>query len=89
MALGATRRAIMLMVVARASGFTAIGVALGIGLSLATSRALSTLLFGVQSFDVATIATVALIVLGTGAAAAYIPARRASMLDPLSVIRGE
>jgi len=89
MALGATRRTIMLMVVARASGFTAIGVAAGIALSLATSRALSSLLFGVGSFDLATIATVALVVLVTGAAAAYLPARRASTLDPLSVIRGE
>ena len=51
MALGATRRTIMLMVVARASGLTAIGVAIGTGLSLATSRALSTMLFGVGSFD--------------------------------------
>ena len=89
MALGATRRTIMLMVVARASGFTAIGVAAGIALSLATSRALSSLLFGVGSFDLATIATVALVVLVTGAAAAYLPARRASTLDPLTVIRGE
>jgi ABC-type antimicrobial peptide transport system permease subunit len=47
------------------------------------------LLFGVGSFDLATIATVALVVLVTGAAAAYLPARRASTLDPLSVIRGE
>jgi predicted permease len=89
MALGATRRTIMLMVVARASGFTAIGVAAGIALSLATSRALSSLLFGVGSFDLATIATVSAVVLVTGAAAAYLPARRASTLDPLSVIRGE
>ena len=89
MALGATRRTIMVMVVARASGLTAVGVALGTGLSLATSRALSTLLFGVRSFDVTTIAAVSLIVLGTGAAAAYIPARRASTLDPLAVIRGD
>jgi ABC-type antimicrobial peptide transport system permease subunit len=89
MALGATRRTIMLMVVARASGLTAIGVAIGAGLSLATSRALSTMLFGVGSFDLSTIAMVSLTVLATGAAAAYIPARRASMLDPLSVIRGE
>ena len=55
----------------------------GTALSLATGRALSTLLFGVEPFDAATIATVSLIVLGTGAAAAYIPARRAASLDPL------
>ena len=54
-----------------------------------TSRLLVTLLFDVQPFDVATLVTSALLVLATGAAAAYIPARRAARLDPLAVIRGE
>jgi putative ABC transport system permease protein len=89
MALGATRRDIRLMVVGRASGLTAIGVVLGIGLSVVTSRMLSTLLFDVEPFDPATIATVSLLVLATGAGAAYIPARRAARLDPLIAIRGE
>ena len=89
MALGATRSGIRLMVVARASGITAIGVAIGIALSVFTGRMLSTLLFDVQPFDVPTIAATSLIVLATGAAAAYIPARRASSVDPLTVIRGE
>ena len=87
MALGAPRARIVLMVMARAGAFTAIGVVLGIALSLATARALSTLLFSVEPFDVPTIGTVALVVLGTGIAAACIPARRASSLDPLAVIR--
>jgi len=77
------------MVVGRASGFTAIGVVLGIGLSVVTSRMLSTLLFEVKPFDPATIAIVSLLVLATGVAAAYIPARRASAVDPLAVIRGD
>jgi putative ABC transport system permease protein len=89
MALGATRRAIRWMVVARAGSFTAIGIAIGIGLSVATSRLLSTLLFDVQPFDAATLATASLVVMTTGAAAAYIPARRASSVDPLMVMRGE
>jgi putative ABC transport system permease protein len=89
MALGATRRDIRLMVVGRASGLTAIGVVLGIGLSVVTSRMLSTLLFDVEPFDPATIATVSLLVLATGAGAAYIPARRAARLDPLIAIRGD
>lgn len=81
MALGASRRAIRWMVVARASGFTAIGVVIGIGLSIATSRLLATLLFDVQALDIGAIAAASLIVLATGAAAAYIPARRASSVD--------
>jgi putative ABC transport system permease protein len=89
MALGATRRGIRLMIVARATGFTAIGVLAGAALSLVTSRALSTLLFDVQPFDPSTLVAVSALVLFTGAAAAYVPARRASTLDPLTVIRGE
>jgi putative ABC transport system permease protein len=89
MALGATGGGIRFMVVRRALAFTAIGVATGIAMSAAMGRMLSTLLFDVRPFDPSTIATAALVVLAAGAAAAYIPARRASRLDPLSVIRGE
>ncbi len=77
------------MVVARAVGFTAIGVVAGAALSLITNRMLSTLLFDVRPFDLTTTIAVAVLVLLTGAAAAYIPARRASTLDPLTVIRAE
>jgi predicted permease len=89
MALGATRRGIRSMVVGRALALTVVGVALGLALSAATSRMLVTLLFEVKPFDASTIALVALLVMATGAAAAYVPARRASSLDPLTVIRGE
>jgi putative ABC transport system permease protein len=89
MALGATRRRIRSMVVGRAGALTAIGIALGVMLSIATTRALSTMLYGVQPFDIGTMAIASAIVLTTGAAAAYIPARRASSVDPLSVIRGD
>jgi putative ABC transport system permease protein len=89
MALGATGRGIRTMVVARASALTAVGVVLGTGLSLVTSRLLSSLLFEVRPFDAGTITTAAVVVLTASAAAAYVPARRASTVDPLSVIRGE
>jgi len=87
MALGASRARIVAMVVARAGALTALGVVAGTALSLATSRTLSTLLFGVEPFDAPTIGAVALLVFATGVAAACIPARRASSLDPLDVIR--
>jgi putative ABC transport system permease protein len=89
MALGASRRGIRRLVVARAAGLTLIGVGAGAGLSLATNRMLSTLLFEVHPFDVSTLISVAALVLLTGSLAAYIPARRASTLDPLTVIRGD
>jgi ABC-type antimicrobial peptide transport system permease subunit len=89
MALGATRRRIRLMVVGRAGALTALGIAIGAALSLATTRTLSALLYGVSPFDLGTMAIASAIVLITGAAAAYIPAHRASRVDPLGVIRGE
>ena len=89
MALGAPRRGIMRMVVGRALGLTALGVAFGAGLCMALGRTLSTFLYAVEPSDPSTMATVSLLVLGTGAVAAYVPARRAARLDPLTVIRSE
>jgi len=89
MALGATRRGIRAMVLGHALALTAAGAAAGLALSAATGHLLETLLFDVRPLDAATIAVVAALVLATGAAAAYVPARRASSLDPLTVIRGD
>ncbi len=89
MALGADARSVGMMVVGRASVLTAAGIALGLALSIATSRLLTTLLFNVQPFDPPTVVGVATLVSGVAMAAAYIPARRAARLDPLTVIRGE
>jgi putative ABC transport system permease protein len=89
MALGATRRHIAVAVLGRAAGLTALGIALGAALSAATSRMLSALLFEVHPFDLPLLSTVAVIVAAVGAAAAYLPARRAALVDPLTVIRGD
>jgi putative ABC transport system permease protein len=89
MALGAPRRGIIRMVVGRALGLTAIGVAIGLGLCVALGRTLSTFLYAVEPSDPGTMITISLLVLGTGAIAAYVPARRAARLDPLTVIRSE
>ena len=89
MALGASRRTIARMVVGRAVGLTGIGVAIGLVLCALAGRGLSTFLFAVEPFDPATLVVVSLLVLGTGALAAYVPARRAARLDPLTVIRSE
>jgi ABC-type antimicrobial peptide transport system permease subunit len=89
MALGAPRRGIMRMVVGRALALTALGVAIGAGLCIALGRTLSTFLYAVEPSDPSTMATVSLVVLSTGAVAAYVPARRAARLDPLTVIRSE
>jgi ABC-type antimicrobial peptide transport system permease subunit len=89
MALGADARSVAMMVVGRAGVLTAAGIGIGLALSLATSRMLATLLFNVQPFDPPTVVSVAALVAGVATAAAYIPARRAARLDPLTVIRGE
>jgi putative ABC transport system permease protein len=89
MALGATRADITRLIVSRALGLAAIGIAIGLGLCAAVGRALSTFLFAVEPFNPATLFAVSLLVLVTGAVAAAVPARRAARLDPLTVIRNE
>jgi putative ABC transport system permease protein len=87
MALGATPSTIAAMVVARSGRLTVIGVAIGIVLAAAAARVLASLLYGVSPTDPVTFLAVAVFVGLLGMAAAYLPARRASRLDPLEVIR--
>jgi putative ABC transport system permease protein len=87
MALGATRREIRRMVLRHAVGLATGGVALGIVLALLGTRLLSTLLFGVTPTDPGTFALVTIIVLGTAAGAAWLPARRATAVNPVEALR--
>jgi predicted lysophospholipase L1 biosynthesis ABC-type transport system permease subunit len=89
MALGASSGSVMRMVVARGLSLTGVGLALGLALAWALTRTLQNLLFGVAAGDPATFITV-VAVLGTIAlAACYLPARRASRLDPIAVLRAD
>ncbi len=89
MSLGADRRSIIALVLRESLILLAIGLTLGIGLALAASRAASSLLFGLKPHDATTfiIATVTLAAIAL--AASYIPALRASKLDPLNALRHE
>jgi putative ABC transport system permease protein len=87
MALGASRGAIAGMVVGKSVALTVAGVGIGIGLAMATTRLLATLLFEVSPLDPLTFAAVSAFVTILGIVAAYIPARRASRMDPVQVIR--
>jgi predicted permease len=89
LALGAARRDVLAMVVRDASTLVAVGLAAGVGLSLAATRAAATLLFGVRPWDPATLAAAAagLAVIAVGASA--LPAWRASRLDPNLALREE
>jgi putative ABC transport system permease protein len=89
MALGASRGNILTMVLRQGFALTLIGLVLGLGGALVVARSLSSLLFGVRPNDPVSFATVSLLLLGVGLVASYVPARRATRLDPLVALRYE
>jgi predicted permease len=89
MALGAQRAEVLWATLLRALVWTAAGIALGIPLAVTASRAAESLLFGLSPFDMVTLSAAVVLMLALGALAAYIPARRASRVDPLVALRYE
>ncbi|MDX6613985.1 MAG: hypothetical protein QOD75_3171, partial [Blastocatellia bacterium] len=89
MALGAQLRDVLALVLKRGVTLAAIGVAVGVVGALALTRLLSSLLFGVEPVDVVTFATVSLTLIAVAILACYIPARRATKVDPLTALRYE
>jgi putative ABC transport system permease protein len=67
----------------------AIGAVVGVALTLAGSKAASALLFGVKARDPVTIALAVALLAAIGLAASFVPARRASRLDPMVALRNE
>lgn len=89
MALGAHRSSVHRMVLADASRLAAIGIAGGLACSLAATRLLRGLLFGVRAWDLSTMMAV-VIVLGIAALlASYVPAHRAASVNPVDALRTE
>jgi predicted permease len=88
-ALGASSRNIVAMVVRDATWLAVAGVAAGIAGALAAGRSLTTLLFGVKPYDPPTLAAVAALLLFIALVAALIPARRASQVDAVTSLRNE
>jgi putative ABC transport system permease protein len=89
MALGADRGRILRDVVGSGLRLVAAGVALGLAGSLGLSRLVSSFLYGVASTDGITYVAAALLLVGTGLLASWIPARRAAGVDPMVALRQE
>ena len=87
LALGAAPGAVVSWVLARVSLLVGIGIAAGVAISLWASTLVSGLIYGLQPRDPATLISAALVLSAVGALAAWLPARRASRIDPIAVLR--
>jgi ABC-type antimicrobial peptide transport system permease subunit len=87
MALGAAPAGVIRLVLSRVSLLVAIGVAVGAGLSLWASTFVATLLYGLEPRDPVTLAGSAAVLAAVGALAGWLPAHRASRIDPAEVLR--
>jgi len=89
MALGAEKRDVLGLVIRMGAGLVGAGIVLGVIASLAVARVIATQLWGVSAYDPITLTSVSALLLITGIVACWIPARRASRVDPLIALRYE
>jgi ABC-type antimicrobial peptide transport system permease subunit len=89
MALGATSAAVRRMVVRQGAKVVLVGAIVGVAVALASTRLLGTLLYDVETGDPAVFATMSLMLIGVGMLASYLPARRASNVDPIESLRSD
>jgi len=89
MALGAETRDVIKLIVKHGMGLTLIGAVIGLMLAVALTRLLTSLLYGVTATDPATFAGVVLFVIVVAVLACYLPARRATKVDPMRALRCE
>ena len=89
MALGATPGSVQRMVVTQGARVVLAGAVIGIVAAVLSTRALSTLLFGVTAVEPVTFLAMSLTLIGVGMLASFLPARRASRVNPIESMRGD
>lgn len=89
MALGAEQQRVLRMVLREVATLIGVGLALGVTAALATTRFVASFLYGIESTDPATLFLAAAVLALVAAIAGYLPARRASRLDPMAALREE
>jgi ABC-type antimicrobial peptide transport system permease subunit len=87
LALGAKRADVIRMVLGQGAQLVVSGVTLGLGVALLATRLLGSLLFGVQPTDALTFGAVTIVVMAVALLAAWLPARRATAIDPAITLR--
>jgi len=89
MALGATRESVVEMILGQALRTVLVGLALGLGATLALARTIAGLLYNVSPRNPAILAVVSAILVSVAILASYLPARRATSIDPVKALRTE
>ena len=89
MALGASRGQVLSMLFRQGFAVVAAGVTIGIAITAAGAKPLSGFLVGVSGFDILTMVAVSVLLSGTAALAIWLPARRASLIQPMAALRSE
>jgi putative ABC transport system permease protein len=89
MALGATASVVRRMVVSQGARVVVVGVVIGVGVALAATRLLGSLLFGVEAVDPIVFAAMSVMMIAIGVLASYMPARRASSVNPIESLRSD
>ena len=89
MALGAERGDVRRMFVRQGLTLSGVGLAVGLVAALGLTRLMASLLFGVKPWDVVAYAAAVVVILGAAAVASYLPARRASAIDPVETLKTE
>ncbi len=87
MALGADRSSVLRLVIGEGLGLALAGAAVGVALALGLSRLISTMLFGVRPSDPLSYAAIVVLLIGAATLASWLPARRASRVDPTEALR--